>query len=239
MVQMASDTSTPGRFPPGTSRYTLAMARCLAGIAGIPGALPNRTVVHALVNLVQGRMLEYLADRICREYDISEPRSRERIVAVLLGIFSDEFFALFRYRIEQQPGLVVKIARRILRMESGPPSLRPTSPIRQPSDRLYPAIFRKYFEYSNLDVLLKMVESDGAIQKILLENLLKKRLDDSPLYHEIVDLLAEDEEGVTPSLFMGYVKEETLDTLVEKVRSGTWKAERDLLHRRLALLRGE
>jgi hypothetical protein len=236
---MAAQTITSDQFPRGTSRYTVAMAKCLASVRGAEDAPPHRTIVQALVNLVQGRMLEYLADRICREYDIQEPALRQRIVTVLLGIFSDEFFALFRSTIEFQPNLVVQIARRIIRkeMQSEPPQKYP-SPMRQPADRLYPALFRKYFEYRNLGILLELVESDAQIQKIILRNVLEKQLGDSPIHQRILQILEDDAEGVAPSLFMGYLKGNDVSTLVDKVRSGAWEPELAQLREHMAHLRG-
>jgi hypothetical protein len=236
---MAAETTRPLQFPRGTSRYTEAMAKCLGSLRAGSEQAPNRTIVQALINLVQGRMLEYLADRICREYDVQDPVLRQRIVTVLLGILSDEFFALFRTKIDFQPGLVVSIARRIVRKELNPEApLKNPSPTRQPSDRLYPALFRKYFEYRNLGILLELVESDAQIQRILLRNVLRKRLGDSPLHQRVLQILEEDHEGVAPSLFMGYLKGNGVATLVDKVRSGEWQAELDELKAHMARLRG-
>jgi hypothetical protein len=236
---MAADTITSDQFPRGTSRYTVAMAKCLGSLRPERDTQPHRNVVQALVNLVQGRMLEYLADRICREYDIQDPILRQRIVTVLLVIFTDEFFALFRAKIDPQPGLVVQIARRILRKELEPqaPHKFP-SPFRQPADRLYPALFRKYFEYRDLGTLLELVESDAQIQKIILSNVLTKRLGHEPIHEHILQILEEDREGIAANLFMGYLKGEDVSTLVEKVHSGAWRTELAELKEHMAHLRG-
>ena len=164
---------------------------------------------------------------------------RQRIVTVLLGIFSDEFFALFRAKIDFQPGLVVQIARRIVRKElQRPPARQFPSPTRQPADRLYPALFRKYFEYRNLGTLLELVESDAQIQKIILRNVLGKQLGDTPLHQRILQILEEERDGIAPSLFMGYLKGNDVTTLVDKVRSGAWRAELARLTEHMARLRG-
>ena len=236
---MAGGIITADQFPSGTSRYTLAMAKCLgSGLASV-AATPSGTIVQTLINLVQGRMLEYLADRICRGYDIQDRQARQRVVSALLGIFSDEFFALFRSRIEFRPHLVIQIARRIIRKEAHAEQRLPGSPVRQPADRLYPAIFRKYFEYRNLGNLLEMVESDAEIQKIILATLLEKQLPEPDIYRQIMQILAEDDEGIASNLFMGYITDNDLGTLVNKVQSGAWKSEMQALKRRLAHLRGE
>lgn len=228
---MVSDIPTAAEFPTGSSRYTQAMAKCLRS-AGQP---LGRSTVHTLINLVQGRMLEYLADRICREYSIEDPVARQRIVDVLLGIFSDEFFAVFRHKVELQPQLVAEIARRIVRKESGADArVRPGAP-----DRLYPAIFRRYFEYRHPAHLLEVVESDVEIQKIILRTLLQRRVGDPQQRRRILDLLEADSDGVAPSLFLDYVKQDKLSLLFDKVESGEWQTEMEHLRRRMAHLRGE
>lgn len=237
---MAVQTIFSEKFPTGTSRYTVAMAKCLVGADVADNQTPNRHIVQALVNLVQGRMLEYLADRICREYSIQQPALRMRIITVLLGIFSDEFFALFRSTIEFKPNLVVQIARRIIRKELHPAApMKHPSPTRQPADRLYPALFRKYFEYRNLGTLLEMVESDAQIQRIILRNVLTKQLGDAPIHQRILQILEEDTDGVAPSLFMGYLKGNDVSTLLDKVRTGAWEPELAALRAHMAHLRGE
>jgi hypothetical protein len=235
---MSPNTSTAAQENQEVSPYTVAMSRCLVKLAGGEEGVPERKVVHTLVNLVQGRMLEYLADRICREYAIEDPASRQRIVHVLLRIFSDEFFALFRSKVEFQPALVLQIARRIIRQEfhpAGGPGLAP----RQRPDRLYPAIFRKYFEYRNLGILLELVESDAEIQKIILLTLLKRQRCDPALLERVAAILDEDQEGVAPTLFLGYLSEGDPATLAGKVRNGAWKTELEAMRRRMAHLRGD
>jgi hypothetical protein len=223
-------------FPAGTSRYTEAMAKCLGQIAGPP----DRPTVHMLVNLVQGRMLEYIADRICREYDIRDEQSKFQMITALLGIFSDEFFAVFRSKIESVPALAVEIARRIVRKESHPMALRGPSRTRQPADRLYPALFRKYFEYRNLGSLLEMVESDVEIQKIvLLSQVRQTGGKELPGYRKLADILAEDHEGFGTTFFMDYIKQHAVSGLLHLIESGGWEREVQAVRQRMASLRGE
>ena len=234
---MGMITSTAKTAEDEVSPYTQAMGRCLHKLNGSADGPLDRAVVHTLVNLVQGRMLEYLADRICRDYQICEPVSRHEIVRTLLRIFSDEFFALFRAKVEQRPSLVIRLARRITRAElrnGRLPSLFTLS-----SDHLYPAIFRKYFEYSNLGLLQQMVESDAEIQKIILLHLLAKRVENPELVQRVSDILGADEEGVASNLFMDYLQAEDPDTLVQKVASEAWRKDLSAMKNRMAMLRGE
>lgn len=230
---------SPDRFPPGTSRYTLAIAKCLSHLPPEDSPQPGRGVVQALINLVQGRMLEYMADRICREFGIEDDQAQMRMVTVLMGIFSDEFFALFRTRIDTEPALVLEIARRISRRECRPRTRPDSSPTRKPSDRLYPAIFRKFFEYRHLEVLLALIESDAEIQKIILACLLERRPADPAIHRKLLSLADADPEGLTSNLFMGYVRRDNVETLLEKFHSGAWESDLEALKTKMASLRGE
>lgn len=234
-----SNASTMQNFPPGTSRYTLAMAKCMGTLTPASPSKIENSVRHALVNLVQGRILEYLADRICREFQICDSQTQVRMVTVLLGIFSDEFFALFRSRIEQEPELLLHIARRIIRKEERLTHCPDDTSVQNSSDRLYPAIFRKFFEYRHLDVLLEMIESDAEIQKIILNRLLKRLIADETLRGELLTLADSDPEGITSSLFMRYIRQESVETLLEMVRTGQWREEWEALRDKMACLRGD
>ncbi|MDH4249384.1 MAG: hypothetical protein OEW39_16375, partial [Deltaproteobacteria bacterium] len=70
-------SSTKEQDGADVSPYTQAMGRCLHKLNGGAEGLLDKAVVHTLVNLVQGRMLEYLADRICRDYQILDIASRQ------------------------------------------------------------------------------------------------------------------------------------------------------------------
>ena len=229
-------TAALPKFPAGTSRYTQAMAKCLDAIVGTP----DRSTVLMLVNLVQGRMLEYIADRICREHDIRDEQSKFEMVSALLGIFSDEFFAVFRAKIDFKPALAVDITRRIVRKESHPTPLRGPSRTRQPADRLFPALFRKYFEYRNLGALLRMVESDVEIQKILLLSQVRqgggKELSG---YRKLGELLGQDHEGFCATFFMDYIKQHSVPDLLRLVESGEWEREVQGVRQHMASLRGD
>lgn len=231
------EKSPTNRVPGKISPYTQAMARCLAERAEIP---PAPQLVHNLTNLVQGRMLEYLADQICERHRILDPQSRARIVRALLGIFSDEFFALFRAKLEMRPDLALLIARRIIRGEFEAAGGRLANGARRPLDSLFPAIFRKYFEYRNLDSLLRIVETDADIQKTVLLALLKQRVepDSNGLYEQVAGILEDDREGLCPNLFLAYVKDNRIDALQQRIESGAWRDDREHLKQRIATICG-
>ena len=232
------------RVPGTISPYTQAMARCLSSLGEPDDASGDFCTVHNLTNMVQGRMLEFLGDEICREHGITEPESRAKIVTALLGIFSDEFFALFRAKLEQRPVLAVLIARRIIRGEFEAAGSPPSPRARGTLDRLFPAIFRKYFEYRQLNSLLRIVETDAQIQKILLLSLLKQRTQGrgagsgSDLYQKVARILDEDEEGLCPNLFLQYVTENRIDLLRQRIQSGEWREDMETLKQKIAIICG-
>ncbi|MDH4225927.1 MAG: hypothetical protein OEW12_09810 [Deltaproteobacteria bacterium] len=231
------DSNLPSlQFPEGTSLFTLAMARALEPIDHAETLrLSNETRDH-LTNLIQGRMLEYLADQICHRYSLGMGEAKKQVIHSLLSIFSDEFFTLFRSKIQTNPDLLLMISRRIIRTESQ--SATPIKSRTNREDGLFPAIFRKYFEYTNLNRLQSMVESDSGVQKIILLNLLKNREVDPKLIQTIQIILDEDTDGLCPNLFMEYAQKNNLDLLLAQVKSGGWRYEMESLRQRLALLMG-
>lgn len=225
----------PADLPRTLSPYTQAMAQCLAGLqAGRPQPL-DPAVAQRLTNLIQGRMLEFLADQICANHKVTSPRLREGIIRALLAIFSEEFFALFRSKIRARPDLLVIISRRILRVEG--PQLRNPHP--RYASRLFPAVFRKYFEYTNLNLLLQMVESDAYVQRMLLESSLEGLPGANPAATQaLLNILDNDAEGLCTGLFYDQVRKGNLAVLLEKIADGRWRDEVETLRLQLSRLRG-
>jgi len=162
----------------------------------------------------------------------------------LLGVFSDEFFALFRSKLEQRPDLALLIARRIIRAEFEAAGDPDSGQGRHTLDRLFPAIFRKYFEYRQLTSLLRIIETDAQIRKILLLALLRKRMTPGPgmcngeLYQKVARILEEDAEGLCPNLFLQYVTENRIDLLRQRIQSGAWRDDMESLKRKIAVICG-
>ncbi|MBI4081755.1 MAG: hypothetical protein HY423_04015 [Candidatus Lambdaproteobacteria bacterium] len=222
-----------------TSRYAPAIARCVDRLDCGEGAAVDGFVVQALTNLVQGRMLEYLADRICRDDRIDDPEIKAQIATALLRIISDEFFALFRAKVEASPDLAVRIARSIVRCENMATRHGDCGPqARNRHDRLYPALFQKYFEYRNTDSLLALVSTDAEIQRILLLHRLSNIPEAAPIVDELKRILCQDEDGTRSTVFMQYLDDGRVPELIERVRTGSWTEEPERLAARLARLRG-
>lgn len=218
-----------------------AASRCTRAIARFVHRLPveeediDPMVTYALINLVQGRVLEYLAERIARLYRISDAATHERIERQLLSIFSEEFFALFRARVEDTPALVLHIARRIIEKECESAEC----PCSQTSvDRMYSAIFRKYFKYRHLGALLNIVASDARIQRTIIHRLVALHARRPGDAERVDTQLAEDAEGVVPALMLPYFRQDRAQELFRELGTEDWHQRRQMLTERMACLRG-
>ena len=217
-----------------TSLYTQAMVRCLRGREEDSTDAPSAAALQVLVNMVQGRMLEYLADSICLNFHITDTLSRTRILNALTSILSDEFFAVFRRKVRERPDLVLSIARRIIRKETRGCA----NDYQKATDRLFPALFRKYFECRDLNTLLELMESDETIERTLVLHLLQQRVTDHAQRQRLLDVLEQERDGICTALFMDYLKDDNLAGLLHSVESGHWKQEADQIQEKLAILQG-
>ena len=218
-----------------------AASRCTRAIARFVQRLPqdeediDPMVAYALINLVQGRVLEYLAERIARLYRISDAGTHTRIERQLLSIFSEEFFALFRARVEDSPTLVLHIARRIIEKECESVDC----PCSQASvDRMYSAIFRKYFKYRHLGALLNIVAGDARIQRTIIHRLVEQHSCRAADAERVDAQLADDPEGIVPALMLPYFRQDRAQELFRDLESDDWRQRRRLLTERIACLRG-
>lgn len=225
-------------------RSSTAASRCTRVMAGFVGRLPADEEAHvdpqmafALVNLVQGRVLEYLAERIARLYNVSDASACVRIERQLISIFSEEFFALFRAKVDETPALALQIARRIIGKEcvsgAGSPDFQASI------DRMYSAIFRKYLKYRHLGALLNIVAGDVRIQRTIIRSLLPEAVPDPDDAARLEKLLADDPEGVCPPLMIPYFHEGRVADLLRDLDSPEWQSRRERLAGQMAHLRGE
>jgi len=220
--------------PQAASRCTRAIARFVHRLPAEEEAI-DPMVAYALINLVQGRVLEYLAERIARLYRISDAATHARIERQLLSIFSEEFFALFRTRVEDTPTLVLHIARRIIEKECESADC----PCSQTSvDRMYSAIFRKYFKYRHLGALLNIVAGDARIQRTIIHRLVEIHARRPGDCERVDAQLADDAEGVVPALMLPYFRQGRAQELFRDLESDDWRQRRQRLTERIACLRG-
>ncbi|MBI3993379.1 MAG: hypothetical protein HY342_08895 [Candidatus Lambdaproteobacteria bacterium] len=232
-----SASSSPGRHAIHISRCTAAISRFIDRLALPSQSNIDPTAVYALINMVQGRVLEYLAERICRGYDVYDKDAAEKISVQLSSIFSDEFFALFRLKIDRTPNLVLHIAQRIIAKECAVGETGCCNVVYV--DRMYSAIFRKYFEYRHLGALLGIMAADARIQRTIVQTLASQKVRDETLREDIDLMLRNDSAGVVPGMMLSYLREGRIGALAQAMRSPEWQARVLEQGARLAHLRGE
>ncbi len=154
---------------PDPNPYSAAIAQCLKDIdTSCDNADPDPVIVQRLTIMIQGRMLDHLLGRIADYYQIDDPTFTKELASILVEVFSEELFARFRKKIEQQPTLVFEIAQRFLETEE--------KLVGERYNRRFLAILCHYLEYEGIDHILMTLKSDSRIQKLVLSSLLKKNL---------------------------------------------------------------
>ncbi len=156
--------------------YTLALQNCLENLnKSFEEAAKDNSTVQFLTNMVQGRMLDHLVHRIAKYYQIEDPAFEKELTTNLVEAFSDELFARFRQKIENNPLLVFQIAKRIGIVENTKGTENTTS-VEERVNRLYLAILCNYLEYDHIDDLITKLNSNPQIQQLISSALLKKCL---------------------------------------------------------------
>jgi len=145
------------------SPYTLVIADCLKSISETKDGLNNikKHEMQLMINMLQGRMLEHIKQRVSKYYNIEPSDLNEDFSVSLIEVFA-EIFGLFRHKFEEMPWLVNKIAKRIVEVETGNGS-QTEGRINQ----LYLSIFCKYFEYKNIEKIISTLQTDVRIQRAI------------------------------------------------------------------------
>ena len=145
------------------SPYTIVIADCLKSISEAAGELNSdkKQEIQLMINMLQGRMLEHIKQRVSKYYNIEPGDLNEEFSVSLIEVFS-EIFGLFRHKFEEMPWLVNKIAKRIVEVETGNGS-KTEGRINQ----LYLSIFCKYFEYKNIEKIISTLQTDVRIQRAI------------------------------------------------------------------------
>ena len=146
------------------SPYTRVIADCLESISDAkPGEsiYEVRQATQLLINMLQGRMLEHIKQRVSSYYKIEPEALTEEFSVSLIEVFT-EIFSLFRNKFEEMPWLVNEIAKRIVEVES-----RNGSNTERHINQLYLSIFCKYFEYKNIEKIISTLQTDTRIQKAI------------------------------------------------------------------------
>ena len=147
------------------SPYTRVIAECLHSLSDDKSddcVCDTKQVMQLLVNMLQGRMLEHIKERVSNYYKIEKDALSEDFSVCLIEVFA-EIFGLFRNKFEEMPWLVNDIARRIVEAEK-----RNGSKTERSINQLFLSIFCKYFEYKNIEKIISTLQSDPRIQRAII-----------------------------------------------------------------------
>ena len=145
------------------SPYTIVISDCLNSISKdkTGSILDDAQKMQLMINMLQGRMLEHIKQRVSKYYNIEPSDLNEEFSVSLIEVFT-EIFNLFRLKFEEMPSLVNKIAKRIVEVETKS-ELNKESSI----NKLYLSIFCKYFEYKNIEKIISTLQTDNRIQQAI------------------------------------------------------------------------
>ena len=209
--------------------YTKAMMNCLEQFndqADIPEL--DETTSQFLANMIQGRFLQYIATRLCQNFQITDKELEKKLTMALMKILSDKFFAVFREKVKLKPEIVYIIADKITRQETDSRS----TTIR--TDALFRGISRRYFEYRNFRIILYWINTNPEIERIVFISRVQKRIKDSSLIKALNYIIQNDKDGITPSIFNRYLNKNKLDRLDNIIKSGDWKIEASYMQQQSA-----
>ena len=147
------------------SPYTRVIADCLDALSEANSEESKcnlKQEMQLLVNMLQGRMLEHIKQRVCSYYHIEPEALNEDFSVSLVEVFA-EIFGLFRNKFEEMPSLVKEIAKRIVEAE-----MRNGSKTERRINQLYLSIFCKYFEYKNIEKIISTLQTDPRIQHAII-----------------------------------------------------------------------
>ena len=147
------------------SPYTRVIAECLHSLSDEKPdgcGCDTKRVMQLLINMLQGRMLEHIKERVSSYYKIEQDALNEEFSVCLIEVFA-EIFGLFRNKFEEMPWLVNDIARRIVEAEK-----RNGSKTERSINQLFLSIFCKYFEYKNIEKIISTLQSDPRIQHAII-----------------------------------------------------------------------
>ena len=145
------------------SPYTIAISDCLNSKSkdATGSILDDTQKMQLMINMLQGRMLEHIKQRVSKYYNIEPSDLNEEFSVSLIEVFT-EIFNLFRLKFEEMPSLVNKIAKRIVEVETKSELNKESS-----VNKLYLSIFCKYFEYKNIEKIISTLQTDNRIQQAI------------------------------------------------------------------------
>jgi hypothetical protein len=200
--------------------YTQAMINCLQQFSeNEENPVLDDSTSQFLANMIQGRFLQFLANRICKQYQITDKELEKKLTMSLMKILSDKFFAVFRQRVSENPEIVFIIARQIARQEI---CCQNNS---DKIDALFIAISQQYFKYQNFEMINRWIYTNPEIERIIFVSQIQKRIKDTALIKALLYIVQNDKDGIAPSIFNRYLTKNRLDRLDGLVKSGDWQIE--------------
>ena len=214
---------------PKLNPYTQAMKNCLLQLKedGEPPVL-DETNSQFLANMIQGRFLQYLVNMICNANDITDKDLEKQLSIVLMNILSDKFFAVFREKVKQNPGIVYKIAKKITSIEELHAKHKPRI------DALFRGISRHYFEYRNFSIILRWIMTNTEVEKIIFLSRIQNKITDPTLLKVLIYIIQNDKEGIAPTVFNRYLMKNKIERLNSLVKTGDWKIEAAFVQQKMA-----
>ena len=208
------------QIPAKLNPYTKAMLNCLQQFSeekDVPEL--DDFISQFLANMIQGRFLQYLANRICKNYDITDKELEKKLTISLMGILCDKFFAVFRGIVKESPEIVYILAKKITSSEIC------CFDNQAKIDALFRNISKRYFKYQNLRIILQWIDTNPEIERIVFLSRIQKLVKDSSLLKALNYIVQNDKDGITPSVFNRYLNKNKLERLKNLVKSGDWQIE--------------
>lgn len=214
---------------PKLNPYTQAMCNCLNQLkeCDTPSEL-DETNSQFLANMIQGRFLQYLINMICSANDITDKDLEKQLSIVLMNILSDKFFAVFREKVRKRPDIVYKIAKKITVIEELYAQRKPRI------DALFRGISRHYFEYQNFRIIIRWINTNTEVEKIIFLSRIQKKVSDPTLLKTLIYILQNDKAGIAPKVFNRYLIKNKIERLNNLVKTGDWKIEAAFVQQKMA-----
>ena len=209
--------------------YTQSIRNCIQQFKNENGEPElNESTCQFLANMIQGRFIQYLVLRICQHYDIFDKELENKLIMTLMTILSDKFFVVFREKVNQNRSIVFKIAKKIVSREVAYDSNT------QKIDALFRWISKKYFEYQNFNIILKWINTNSEVEKIIFLSNIQKKIKDPNLVKALQYIVQNDRDGITPEVFNRYLIKDKIDRLHSLIKTGDWRIEAEYVQQQSA-----
>ena len=203
---------------PKLNPYTQAILNCLSQFEEEPTELDAKNA-QFLANMVQGRFLQYLVQRLLTHYGIDSAKIEKKLTMVFMSLLSDKFFNVFRDRVKAEPFIVYEISKAIAKHESGKQKSKTKA------DWLYLMICKRYFGYQNFQIIIDWLNTTPEVERVLFLGQVEKSFTENRLIRAFEYIVDNDKEGITPKLFTRYLEKGKETRLKSLIESGDWRIE--------------